>query len=380
MKEKIADIKPRLKVGALIHARQDRTYVGTLSSGIEVNSPIRAVLDLMNGNFTCEEICTSLGYPLSDMETLVSKLADSHLIDTEVGKIRLISRFHSQSAHRASHAGDDSNDGAYLQLQSKLSPELSFTTWLTGVTDGGVGVISARRSLEIDIYGSSRISTLLFGILLSSGVVHTRLHVEQVRLIGEADICAGYLRSSDIGLPLASRTRELSRELSLFPIATTRNRESTFNETGGNPGHKQVAVVIGNAPAELLQEWMSQGRPHLLIENPDAASITIGPLVIPGKTPCGRCIALARDEQGELWNGLAWQKSTSPPNEVPVAVAHHVAGLIALELLCFIDSQTSELSGTKARIDYHSPMQRQRAVYARHPACGCSWIRESALK
>ena len=379
MKENFAHLKPRLKTGTIIHTHQDRTYIGTLQAGIEFNPPIRAVLESMNGNQTCAEISASLGYPLPDIEELVGGLEAAHLIDTEVGKISFHSRFHSRSAHRTTHAGDDSQDGAYQQLQTKMAPELAFTTWLAGVRDGGVGRISARRNVELNIFGSSRIATLLFGILLSSGVSQTQLHLKAGRVIGEGDICAGYLRSSDIGLSLAARTKELARDLSLFPdgfAKQSRPRPATqFNEKSVN---SQIAIAIGSAPADLLQKWMSEGTPHLLIEDPDAASVTIGPLVIPGRTPCARCISLARADQGELWNALAWQKSITSPLEVPVSVAHHIAGLIALEILSYIDTQKCALSGARIRFDYHTPLQGGRTLYARHPACGCNWSSETA--
>ena len=379
MEQKISHIKPRLKTGTIIYSHQDRTYIGTLRAGIEVNSPIRAVLESMNGKQNCAEISNSLGYPLPEIEELVRTLEAAHLIDTEVGKISFHSRFHSRNAHRTTHAGDDSQDGAYQQLQIKMAPELSFTTWLTGVRDGGVGRISDRRKVEINIYGSSRIASLLFGILLSSGISQTHLHIKAGRAIGEDDICAGYLRSSDIGLSLASRTRELARDLALFPDGLAKKGGPiSLSQSSERSANSQIAIVIGSAPADLLQKWMSEGTPHLLIEDPDAASITIGPLVIPGRTPCARCISLARADQGELWNDLAWQKSIASPLEVPVSVAHHIAGLIALELLSYVDSQKCSLPGVRLRFNYHTPTQSERTFYARHPVCGCSWTGESA--
>jgi bacteriocin biosynthesis cyclodehydratase domain-containing protein len=118
---------------------------------------------------------------------------------------------------------------------------------------------------------------------------------------------------------------------------------------------------------------MSTGTPHLLVDTPDAASLVVGPLVIPGQTPCARCIALAREEQSEIWSGVDWQRNILQSAEVPVSVAHHIAGLIALELLRFIDSGDSEMIGSRVRCNYHSPLQGGRIIYARHPACGCSW-------
>jgi hypothetical protein len=381
MNESITRTKPRLKIGALVHALENRTYVGNLSAGIEIHSSARTALASLNGDLTCHELSSVLGIPMDEIETLVRNLDEAHLLDTEVGRISFHSRFHSRNAHRPSHDADDSNDGAYQQLQSKIASELSFTTWLNGVRDGGIGKLSERRSVSVTIYGESRIALLLFGILAASGVSQTTLQVSKRRTIKEEDTCAGYLRANDIGLPLLARVRELSRELSLFPSNQGTSKTAANHTELKNDGEntRQLAIAVGAAPADLIQEWMSQGIPHLLVENPDAASITVGPLVIPGKTPCARCISLARQDQGDIWSDIAWQRNTSPAAEVPVAVAHHISGLIALELLRFIDAtncqitESSELAGARVRFDYHAPLRGGRTLYARHPACGCTW-------
>ena len=364
----IANMKPRLKIGTLVLPRGERTFVGRIDSGIEVSQPTaQKILTAMNGGATCLEISVELGVPLNLLITLVSELDRANLLDTQQSKIAVHTRFHSPNPHRATHIGDDSNDGAYQQLQSKLSPELSFTTWFSGVRDGGVSLMGARRNCEITILGDSRIALLLYGILLSSGVSHTTLQpTREPSTITEQDLCAGYLRASDIGLSLTARTNDLARELSLFPAIT-------WQGASEEPLTQKIKVAIGTPPADQLQQWMSDGIPHLLIENPDCASINIGPLVLPGKTPCWRCISLAKEEQNSLWREIERQTMTAHPSEVPVAVAHNVAGLVALELLRFIDVGQSQLIGNSLRLNYHSPGTTEFRLLARHPACGCSW-------
>ncbi|MEK6647955.1 MAG: hypothetical protein AABY37_01410 [Actinomycetota bacterium] len=364
----IANLKPRLKVGTLVLPRGERTFVGRIDSGIEVSLPAaQIILIAMTGSASCQEISTDLGVPLDRLACLVRELDRANLLDTQQTKITVHTRFHSPSPHRSTHLGDDSNDGAYRQLQSKLSPELSFTTWLSDVRDGGVSLMSERRNCEITIFGDSRIATLLYGILLGSGISHTSLIISrEPATITEQDLCAGYLRASDIGLSLKSRTNELARELSLFPVLPSQSVDKERLT-------QKINVAIGTPPADQLQQWMSEGVPHLLVENPDCAAISIGPLVLPGKTPCWRCICLAKEEQNIVWREIEWQKMAARPAEVPVAVAHNVAGLVALELLRFIDVGQSELIGNSVRLNYHSPCNSERRLYTRHPACGCNW-------
>lgn len=365
-RSELENVKPRLKVGTVVVSRGDRTYVGGMERGVEITSPAYTALNMMTGEISCLEMSTALELPFSQVATLVADLDRAALLDTQAAKITVHTRFHSPNAHRASHEGDDSNDGAFQQMQAKLLPELSFTTWLSGVRDGGVALMNARREYEVSIVGDSRIACLLYGILLASGMSKTTLTVGKAdKAITEGLLCAGYLRPSDIGLSLNARSEEYARELSLFPIQNSANVIAASRQ--------RLAIVVGNPPADQIQEWMSQGVPHLLIGGPDAASITLGPLVIPGQTPCARCVAMTKESSSDLWRDIAWQKITAEPVEVPVAVSHHVAGLVALELLRYADEGQSALIGSSVRIDFHDPSQSERRVFTRHPACGCNW-------
>lgn len=357
-------IKPHLKVGTIVAPRSHSTYVGSSDHGLEISSPARSVLAVMDGARTCQELSHWLGVSLNEVESLVRELDGAGLIDTETAKISVHTRFHSPNAHRASHDGDDSNDGAVQQLQARLTPELSLATWLANVRDGGVATLSRRRDWHVSIFGDSRIATLLYGILLSSGISQTSVQSSSnQRKISEADLCAGFLHPSDIGHSYATRTQELTRELSLFPATKATNEE----------GSRKLMVAVGNVPADHVQEWMSQGIPHLFIDTPDCASISIGPLVIPGQSPCTRCISLSLDEQNPTWREISLQRQIVPAKEVPVSVAHYVAGVVALELLRFVDEGHSPLIGVSARMDWHQPTLVEPQTFTRHPACGCNW-------
>lgn len=363
----LSDARPRLKQGVFLISRVESTYVGRMDSGVEIFAAVRVAVVSMEGTLTCDEIADLHNLELATLYELISVLDGAHLLDTYTSKIAVHSRFHSSHVNRASHSSDDTNDGAYQQLQAKLSPELAFTTWLPQVRDGGVGTVGARRNATVDIYGDSRIAILVFGILLASGVSSTRIVIKEARTIMETDLAANFLGTTDIGLSIQGRLAECIRDLSLFPAPANSPMRGT------REGSKSVAISVGPVQAERVQEWLSRGTPHLFIENPDGASITIGPFVIPGESPCLRCISMSKDENNEAWKEVSWHLATSAPNEVPVSVAHYVAGLAALEILRFIDSGKSSLVGASDRIDYHNPCGSERSIFTRHPGCGCNW-------
>ncbi len=365
----LENIRPHLKVGTLLLPHSNSTYIGRSDQGLEVSSPARAALAEMDGTRTCDELSQHLGIPISEITALLRELDGAGLIDTEKSKISVHTRFHSPNANRASHDGDDSNDGAVRALQARLLPELSFTTWLPEVRDGGVAAIGRRRDWQVVIYGDSRIAALIYGILLSSGITYTSLFsIDERRRIREEDLCAGFLHPSDIGLAYKMRTHELSRELSLFPM--TKGSHAAKESKGG---YRKIAIAVGNVPADQIQEWMSDGVPHLLIDAPDGAKISVGPIVIPGQSPCARCISMALEDQNPAWHEISMEKLLKPASEAPVALAHHIAGIAALELLRFIDEGQSQLIGKRASIDYHRPTIAVQQSFTRHPACGCNW-------
>lgn len=359
-------VKPHLKRGTILLPGPEFTYVGRNDRGLEVRSPARMALSGMDGTHTCQDLSRAHEIPLEDIQNLVNELERASLIDTHPSKISVHNRFHSPNINRASHDSDDSNDGAFQQLKARLLPELSSATWISGVRDGGAQIVSTRQEWQVRICGESRIATLLYGILLASGFTNTSLQAQnRSKRIVEEDLCAGFFHPSDIGLLLEKRSSELTRELSLFPIGASSNHDEM--------GAKPLMVAVGTVLADQIQQWMSQGIPHLIIGVPESESIEIGPIVIPGKSPCARCIAMTREDQNPIWKEIALQKVLMPNVEVPVAVAHHVAGMAALELLHFVDEGISPLIGASSRLNFHGPLASARQTFARHPACGCNW-------
>jgi hypothetical protein len=93
----------------------------------------------------------------------------------------LHNRFQSPIAERAANTEDQSNDASFRQLQLRMSPELSQTTWIPGVVDGGVQVLSSRQSFGVEIHGENRLATLIYAALLASGVTNTKFSIASHR-------------------------------------------------------------------------------------------------------------------------------------------------------------------------------------------------------
>ena len=359
-------IRPRLKRGAIVLSLSDsliegnRVFVGCNGSGIQCEAlGIRTIIAAFDGKKSAQEIAEALSLACEIGSEVVSQRLSAGLIDYLVTQIVAPGRFKEQ---------DQSSDAGYIQLQSKITPELSATTWIAGVNDGGVEVLTNRRMALIEISGENRVATQLYGILLASGVTQTKMASAARRdraRIGNQDMCAGLLASNDVGSNFQHTLEEKSRELALFP-----NKDKSASD---DIPEMFLKIFIGNGHEALIAQSMSEDEIHLIVAAPDGPSIEVGPLVIPGKSACSRCVTLARGDQHPRSREIDIYRSTHTELEIPVTIAHFVAAQIASEILRFIDTKKSVLISTRVRTNYLDVCNPQHIRFARHPLCGCSW-------
>jgi len=205
-------LRPRLKRGTIVLSLSDslvegnRVFIGCNGSGIQCEAlGIRTIIAAFDGKKSAQEIAEALAIDCEIVSQVVGQLLSAGLIDYLVTQIVAPGRFKEQ---------DQSADAGYIQLQSKITPELSATTWIKGVNDGGVEVLTKRRSALIEISGENRVATQLYGILLASGVTQTKMASAARRdraRIGTQDMCAGLLTSSDVGSNFQHTLEDKSR-------------------------------------------------------------------------------------------------------------------------------------------------------------------------
>ena len=359
-------IRPRLKRGAIVLSLSDsliegnRVFVGCNGSGIECEAlGIKSIVAAFDGKKSAQEIAEALAISTEIVCEVISQLLSAGLIDYLVTPIVAPGRFKEQ---------DQSADAGYIQLQSKITPELSATTWIPGVNDGGVEVLTNRRLALIEISGENRVATQLYGLLLASGVTQTKMASASRRdraRIGNQDMCAGLLTSGDVGSNFQHTLEDKARELALFP--------SKDKSVAEDIPEVFLKIFIGNGHEALIAQSMSEDEIHLIVAAPDGPSIDVGPLVIPGKSACSRCVTLARSDQHSLSREIDIFRSTHTELEIPVSISHFVAAQIASEILRFIDTKKSALISTRVRTNYLDVCNPQHIRFARHPLCGCSW-------
>jgi hypothetical protein len=366
--------KPRLKQGVHISppdAEQEKSLVvASAHRAISINHPgARAIIAKFDGRHCALDISSEIDAPLDVVEKVIKQLEITQLLDVTTSKIRLHNRFHSPIAERSAHTEDQSNDASFKQLQLRMSPELSQTTWVSGVVDGGVEVLSSRQNFGVEIHGENRLATLIYAALLASGVTDTKFSIasnRDVTSIGDGDLGTGVLRISDFGLNYKSRIEELTREWSLFPTAS-KIVKGTINS---QIPERNVRVIVGRYSAQLQEQLMRDRMDHLFVGSVFGGAAYAGPLVQPGKTPCVKCLEMGKAER----YGITHLVPVASHNlEIPVAISYQMAGTIVQAILQLIDTGTCELTGAQMCFDYTTPVQQVPVRFSRHPQCKCQW-------
>jgi hypothetical protein len=266
------------------------------------------------------------------------------------------------------------SDIAANHLRSRSEPELAQSEWIDGSGDGGSSIVAARSQYPIVLSGRSRVITLLYSILLASGVTRVRFADRHYRSnVESTDVGFGAISGDDLGLNFYERCESARRSLSLFPIEPS----SRYDLDTSRP----VAIVhYGDCDPESLVEWSNKRLPHLVIHKAIGDEIAVGPMVISGETPCIRCLSLY-----EIDNFGFTRLERIPINEVgelPTYAAHYIASIVAMHILNFIDRGNERDYGGATRntgigevsfINFQRLTEPQVVAIARHPLCGCDY-------
>ena len=344
----------RLKRGATFFASAELSetsrgfFCGTPKKSIRISSPeAREQLQLLAGTAFTSEVVES---------STLADLAELGLLDSTEGKLKLTKRYDAEATSR---------DAAFQQLRTRVAAELSQTTWIEGVTDTGIAVLSARQNFLIEISGANRIATLLYSILLASGVTQVRYSSEPFARISDLDIGLSGIAPQDIGALRAKERESHRQDLSLFPL----EKEANYLDELSTP---DLIIQCGEIDPTKYAQWMAESQPFLYLPNPIADVAEVGPLVIPGKSPCIRCSQLARP-------GLIDHRffTTQQISAYPIIAAHYVAALAAAMAISFCDGITLQrdfsATGKVIICDYQSLSTPQEILIALHPRCGCTF-------
>ena len=242
-------------------------------------------------------------------------------------------------------------------------------------------MIAARQRYSIIIFGHNRLALTLFTLLQASGFSAIRLIDRSISRsaadsvqIGPDEVCGLGIRGSDVGV---------RRELVIADLA--RNSRLFLGEEKGFPAKPDFIIGTEQIPQETLQRWMSEEIAHLAISNLIENTIEIGPIVIPGRSPCLNCLKLWRSEQYPYQQEFELI-STIKSLEIPSAQVAAISGMVAIAVIEYFaalevgsNSIGKNLVGVTRVLDLFDPMNPDNSVntnsyWQPHGLCGCQQL------
>lgn len=268
-------------------------------------------------------------------------------------------------------------DLALQLIIQRSAPELAECEWAQRDDDGGATTLSKRSSARILISGRSRIATLLLRLLPQSGVgtVECADRYESPE-ISPMDIGIGDIGVEEIGSNFYQHHVAKGARIALFPTT------SSSKKVGSNRGleaerieaHQRPTLIIhcGDLGIEDQIDWMVSAQPHLVITRPIGGEVAISPIVLPGQSPCIRCMELY--ELDRYGFSRFERIPLTQLDESSIVASHFIASLVASMVLNFIDSKILAAQGVGeiTYIDSLNLRAPQVVAIERHPLCGCS--------
>ncbi|HET9658239.1 MAG TPA: hypothetical protein VFP72_23005, partial [Kineosporiaceae bacterium] len=132
-----------------------------------------------------------------------------------------------------------------------------------------------------------------------------------------------------------------------------------------------VEPSVADAPA--ADRLLAADLAHLSVVVGEAGA-SVGPLVLPGRGPCLRCLDLHRSERDPAWPRVLAQLLTGRREAAEeTACAGLTAALAALQVLAHLDGLPAPAAlGATLEVELPDGLVCRREWPA-HPACGCHW-------
>ena len=302
-----------------------------------------------------------------ELLTLLDGSRDTDVVIAEAGRRGQPTERSTALVTLLTNAGvlDDAELGAPTNAAAgRLTPDQLSLSLCHPRPGGAARALVARPGAMVEVLGGGRTGATLAALLSAAGV--GRVVVDDPALLRPADLAPGGVRA----IGVHHRRGDAANAV----IGSVRTAAPGCGATGA-----RSLVVLAPTGSALPPEWLARvrRRPHLLVMLRETTA-SIGPLVLPGHSPCLRCLELARADRDPVWPVLAAQLVGEARAVEPcdVALASAAASLTAMHVLAWLDDEAliSPLVGGTVEIGLAELALRRRTVVA-HPDCGCpAWV------
>lgn len=139
-------------------------------------------------------------------------------------------------------------------------------------------------------------------------------------------------------------------------------------------GMRPQLTIVASDTAEvdrvLTADLLRADQPHLVVRALSGGAV-IGPLVVPGRSPCLQCMDLTRRDNDPVWPILLAQLSRLPMSPEPL-IAEWAATTAVAHTLAYLGGQIPETVGGTVELTPPTYLTRTRR-WSLHPGCGCAW-------
>ncbi|NHC45648.1 thiamine biosynthesis protein ThiF [Motilibacter aurantiacus] len=277
--------------------------------------------------------------------------------------------------------------------RERLAPDLAALSLARRASDGGAGALRSRLARTVRVHGAGRVGAGVAALLAAAGV--GRVEVEDAGPVRPGDLSPGGHPPTRLGYrrgPAAEQSAALWTSRPAPPPAAPsqpagpRGRRPAAGRAGDPatraapaPGMRLpdlavLAPALSPAP-HLVEALVRDGVPHLLVAVRETTAV-VGPLVLPGRSACLRCLDLHRTDRDPAWPRLAAQlaaPAAPPVDSCDVALAALAAASACLQALAYLDGDEAPAVRDGALETALPAGRTRRRSWSVHPACGCGW-------
>jgi bacteriocin biosynthesis cyclodehydratase domain-containing protein len=240
--------------------------------------------------------------------------------------------------------------------RARLAPDLAAAVLGGADEDTPVEHTAALAATTVVVQGVSRLGAVIATVASAAGF--GRIEVMDERTVQPPDLCPGGFTPADLGVQRSTLLR----------------RRPHWAATAGAPATSQTLHVLTDvSPTRALAAQLTRsGKPHLVVGSSEGVG-RIGPLVVPGSTPCLRCHDLTRTDRDPQWARVALQLDDDAgliADDSALTMA--TAALATLHLTSWArGGQPPSLNGVLTLRPPHGEAAHQAFPF--HPSCGCTW-------
>ncbi|MEU1278441.1 TOMM precursor leader peptide-binding protein [Streptomyces sp. NPDC005805] len=325
-----------------------------------------SLVDLLDGTRGMELLraeARARGLPEGRADALVRRLADAGLLD-------------DTGPATSPAAGALRGRAAAVE---RLRPDLASLSLVHPEPGGAFARMGGRRSARVLVRGAGRVGAAIAATLSAAGI--GQVEVRDGGVTEPGDTAPGGIGPEETGERRDAAARRLVRRSA--PDRPPRATAAGAGATAGAGAREPCLSLVVVAPRDglgayapdpvIAQGWVAGGIPHLYAGVVEATGV-VGPLVLPGATPCAECLERTRTERDPARGMLLAQWRSGGRRAVPpacdTALASAVAGLAACHALSFVDGDLPGSTGARWEVSLPAGGWRRERVAA-HPDCLC---------